>query len=147
MAEKQEIKKEKKGEVKEVKQDKSSTIEQEILKELPKIEPKKKREPSFTLTAELKMVSEDKFHLSGKTEAHNVNADIVAQVFAHLISNTAPDKDMLMQVVYDMLKLLAPKMGIGEDVEEEDEDEDVKSITIGCQSASDALSFLKELLS
>lgn len=147
MAEKQEIKKEKKGEVKEVKQDKSTTIEQEILKELPKAEPKKKPEPSFTLTAELKMVSEDKFHLSGKTEARHVNADIVAQVFAHLISNTAPNKDMLMQVVYDMLKILGPKMGIGEDVEEEDEDEDVKSITIGCKTASDALSFLKELFS
>lgn len=144
MAEKQEIKKEKKGEVKEVKQDKSNTIEQKILKELPKVEPKKKPEPSFVLTAELKSTPEGKLHLSGKTEANNVNADIVAQVFAHLISNTAPDKDMLMHIVYDMLKLLIPQLGIEEDVEEED---DIDSITIGCKSASDVVSFIKELLS
>lgn len=144
MAEKQEIKKEKKGEVKEVKQNKSTTIEQEILEELPKAEPKKKPEPSFTLTAELKSNHEGKLHLSGKTEAHNVNADIVAQVFAHLISNTAPDKDMLIQIVYDMLKLLKPQLGIDEDIEEEN---DIESILIGCKSPSDVMALVKELFS
>ena len=145
MAEKQEIKKEKKGEVKEVKQNKSTTIEQEVLKELPKVEPKKEPEPSFTLTAELKNTPEGKLHLSGTTEARNVNADIIAQIFAHLISNTAPDKDMLMQIVYSMLKILGPKMGIDENVEEEKDD--IESILIGCKSASDVMALVKELFS